>query len=69
MVSPTVDATASTTTASLRKKSRSQNQNQSKDAKVLTQDELRRWWPFTRLDLNRFPKTPHEREKAEPALF
>jgi hypothetical protein len=25
-------------------------------SKVLTQDELLRWWPFTRLDPKRFPK-------------
>lgn len=27
-----------------------------KSSKVLTQDELARWWPFTRLDPKRFPK-------------
>lgn len=26
-------------------------------SKVLTQEELLRWWPFTRLDPKRFPKT------------
>ena len=36
---------------------------------VLTQEELMRWWPFTRLDPKRFPKTPknpdyHNTEEA-----
>lgn len=26
------------------------------DQSVLTQEELARWWPFTRLDPKRFPK-------------
>lgn len=37
---------ASTTTRSKRKN----------DQSVLTQEELARWWPFTRLDPKRFPK-------------
>jgi len=69
MVRPTADATATTTTASPRKKSRSENQHQSKNERVLSQEELKRWWPFTRLDLDRFPDTPHERAPVEPALF
>lgn len=28
----------------------------SEDTTPLTQDELLRWWPFTRLDPKRFPK-------------
>lgn len=28
----------------------------SEDTKPLTQDELLRWWPFTRLDPKRFPR-------------
>lgn len=27
-----------------------------RSSKVLTQDELARWWPFKRLDPKRFPK-------------
>jgi hypothetical protein len=69
MVRPTADATASTTTASPQKKSRSENPNQSKNELVLSQEELKRWWPFTRLELERFPDTPHERVTVEPALF
>lgn len=28
----------------------------SEDTKPLTQEELLRWWPFTRLDPKRFPR-------------
>ncbi len=35
----------------------------------LTQEELKAWWPFTRLDPKRFPKTQHEPEKFEEAPF
>lgn len=31
-------------------------------SKVLTQEELLRWWPFTRLDPKRFPKA----KKTDP---
>ena len=31
-------------------------------SRPLTQEELLRWWPFTRLDPKRFPKT----KKAQP---
>lgn len=31
-------------------------------SRVLTQEELLRWWPFTRLDPKRFPKM----KKTEP---
>jgi hypothetical protein len=44
---------------------------QDEDTKPLTQEELLRWWPFTRLDPKRFPKVektkPHE--EYEEALF
>lgn len=47
---------ASTNTSSARKKDRSQNRNPNETKRVLSQEELRAWWPFTRLDPKRFPK-------------
>lgn len=44
---------------------------QKKDSNVLTQEELLRWWPFTRLDPKRFPKQPKRDplEDVEEALL
>lgn len=43
------------------------------DNKPLTQEELRAWWPFTRLDPKRFPKQPRSRsampDDVEDALL
>jgi Ser/Thr protein kinase RdoA (MazF antagonist) len=40
------------------------------ETKPLTQEELKAWWPFTRLDPNRMPKkTKPEPEKFEDALL
>jgi hypothetical protein len=39
----------------------------SEDKKVLSQEELRAWWPFTRLDPKRFPK-PEKKEPEEALL-
>ena len=36
------------------------------DNKPLTQEELRAWWPFTRLDPKRFPKQPRRDKHAMP---
>lgn len=40
-------------------------------SRVLTQEELLRWWPFTRLDPKRFPKAKkaETHEQYEDALF
>lgn len=62
---------AQTNTGSQRSK-RSQRQNDSD--RVLTQEELRRHWPFDRLDPSRFPKaTPRTKDMVasehEPAPF
>ena len=56
---------ASTNTPSKPKKDRSPSQS----AKVLSQEELKAWWPFTRLDPKRFPKTKHQQEEHEDALL
>lgn len=55
------DDSVSTNTGSQRKK----------DSDVLTQEELLRWWPFTRLDPKRFPKQPKRDplEDVEEALL
>ena len=55
------DDSVSTNTSSQRKK----------DSDVLTQEELLRWWPFTRLDPKRFPKQPKRDplEDVEEALL
>ena len=37
-------------------------EQQDESTKPLTQEELLKWWPFTRLDPKRFPKA----KKAEP---
>lgn len=34
--------------------------------KRLTQEELERWWPFTRLDPKRFPKAPSKDPVQQP---
>ena len=39
----------------------------SEDRKVLSQEELKAWWPFTRLDPKRFPKA--KKEEYEEALL
>lgn len=40
-------------------------------SRPLTQEELLRWWPFTRLDPKRFPKTKKTQpyEDCEEALL
>ena len=55
------DACVSTNTSS----------QQRNDSNVLTQEELLRWWPFTRLDPKRFPKQPKRDplEDVEEAPF
>lgn len=58
---------ASMTTPSAPKRKRSQSHSQDKDKRVLSQEELRAWWPFDRLDPKRFPKTKHEQEQYEEA--
>jgi hypothetical protein len=43
---------------------------QDESTKPLTQEELLRWWPFTRLDPKRFPKTKKtEHDEYEDALL
>lgn len=37
-----------------------------KKPKRLTEEELKRWWPFTRLDPERFPKTPRKKPVQQP---
>jgi hypothetical protein len=61
------EESASMTTLSAPKRKRSQRQNQNEDKRVLSQEELRAWWPFTRLDPKRFPKTKHEQPEYEEA--
>lgn len=58
---------ATTTTPSKPKRRQSPRHSQDEDKKVLSQEELRAWWPFTRLDPKRFPKTKHEQEQYEEA--
>jgi uncharacterized protein (DUF2384 family) len=47
------------------------NSRQKKESNVLSQEELMRWWPFTRLDPKRFPKAKkaETHEEYEDALF
>ena len=47
------------------------NREQCEDTKPLTQEELLKWWPFTRLDPKRFPKPEKvdPLEEYEEALF
>jgi len=42
-----------------------------KESNVLSQEELMRWWPFTRLDPKRFPKVKktEQHDDYEDALF
>jgi len=54
-------------TSSTRKKGRSQNHDLNETKRVLSQEELRAWWPFTRLDPKRFPKP--EKKEYEDALI
>jgi hypothetical protein len=64
------DASASTITPSRLKRKRSPCRDQSESIqRILSQEELKAWWPFTRLDPKRFPKTAHEPEKFEEAPF
>lgn len=56
-------------TPSERRRDRSQSHNPNESKRVLSQEELRAWWPFTRLDPKRFPKTKHEQPEYEEALF
>lgn len=58
---------ATTTTPSKPKRGRSPRRSPSKDEGRLSQEELRAWWPFTRLDPKRFPKTKHQQEQYEDA--
>jgi hypothetical protein len=58
---------ATTNTPSKPKRRQSPRQSQSEDKRVLSQEELRAWWPFDRLDPKRFPKTKHEQEQYEDA--
>lgn len=39
------------------------------DSKPLTQDELLKWWPFTRLDPKLFPRRRDPIEDVEDALL
>ena len=56
---------ASTSIRSERKKGQSQSHNPNESKRVLSQEELRAWWPFTRLDPKRFPKSKQpEHEEA-----
>lgn len=50
------DASVSTNTSSRQKK------DLENSSRVLTQEELLKWWPFTRLDPKRFPKA----KKTDP---
>jgi hypothetical protein len=56
---------ASTNTLSKPKKKSSQPHSQN-DKRVLSQEELRAWWPFDRLDPKRFPKTKKEEYEDAP---
>lgn len=58
---------ASTSTLSERKKGQSQSQNPNEPKRVLSQEELRAWWPFTRLDPKWFPK-PKQPEYEDALL-
>ena len=59
--------TASTTTASSPKKSRSRTQSPSGSTpKPLSQDELRNWWPFTRVDGKMLEALHRKHLKANP---
>lgn len=69
MEHPSADDTASTTTHTKPKKSPSLSRSQKENSRVLTQEELKAWWPFTRLDPKRFPKERSVYETAEPAPF
>jgi hypothetical protein len=40
-----------------------------KESNVLSQEELLKWWPFTRLDPKRFPKAVKPQTEYEDALF
>lgn len=60
---------ASITTPSAPRKKRSQRRAPSESEGRLSQEELRAWWPFDRLDPKRFPKTKHEQPEYEEALF
>lgn len=44
---------------------------QNETSRPLTQEELLRWWPFTRLELHRFPKQNKQPKypEAEEALI
>jgi hypothetical protein len=56
----------STNTASKPKKKSSRPHSQNNDKRVLSQEELRAWWPFDRLDPKRFPKTKKEEYEDAP---
>lgn len=52
----------------------SKKKSQNEDNRPLTQEELKAWWPFERLDPKRFPKQskapqPDPLEDAEEALL
>ncbi len=52
----------------------SKKKSQTEDNRPLTQEELKAWWPFERLDPKRFPKQskatqPDPLEDAEEALL
>lgn len=68
-MSSSEDESVLTTTPSAPRKKRSQSHAQSKGERPLSQEELRAWWPFDRLDPKRFPKTKHEEPEYEEALF
>jgi hypothetical protein len=60
------EESASMTTPSAPKRRSSQNRNPNEAKRVLSQEELRAWWPFDRLDPKRFPKTKKEEYEDAP---
>ena len=61
------DDSVTTNTRFGQKKKPLPSPNRSEDKRVLTQEELKAWWPFKRLDPKRMPKkvpTNHDYEDA-----
>ena len=67
MAHPSAPATVTTTTASRPRKSRSQSQSSKGGTpKPLSQDELKNWWPFTRVDGKVLESLHRKHLKANP---
>jgi hypothetical protein len=63
------DDSVTTNTRFGQKKKPLPSPSRSEDKKVLTQEELKAWWPFKRLDPKRMPRKVPKNHDYEDALL